>query len=130
MAADVGPEERAARRRRLTIIVGIALVIAVGSRGFRFYADRRAEDAQSDPRGRLAAAPELDHEEVLAGWYDFLAAPDNPGNVGGLPQDDRIAVRADGDTVIAVYKAGYAGQDRCFDLKVGAKGTDVEERDC
>jgi hypothetical protein len=52
----------------LTIIVGIALVIAVGSRGFRFYADRRAEDAQSDPRGRLAAAaPELDHEEVLAG---------------------------------------------------------------
>ena len=63
-------------------------------------------------------------------WYDFLAAPDNPGNVGDLPQDDRIAVRADGDTVIAVYKAGYAGQDRCFDLKVGAKGTDVEERDC
>jgi hypothetical protein len=115
----------------MAIIVAVALVIAIGSRGFDFYVDRRADDAQSDLRGRLeAAAPTLDHEMVLADWYEFLVTPDGPVNIGDLPEDGLIAVRADGDTVIAVYKAGFAGQDRCFDLKVGAESTDVEERDC
>jgi len=67
---------------------------------------------------------------VLAAWYEFLTNPEAPRLLDELPAGDRIAVRAEGETVIAVYKAGFAGQDRCFDLLVGADDTRINERSC
>ena len=47
-----------------------------------------------------------------------------------LPAEGRTAVRAEGDTVVAVYKAGFAGQNRCFDLTIGRTDTRIDERSC
>ena len=131
MTEEISPEEAAARRWRLKVIiaVGVALVLLV--RGFLFYVDRRADQAQEDLRSRLdAVRVDIEHAEVLEDWYRFLADPEDPGALGSLPAADRIAVRAEGETVIGVYKAGFAGEDRCYDLIVTPDETTIHQRDC
>lgn len=128
----VGDGERAARKRRLRIIIAVAVSIIVLGNGFGLYVDRRADAAQANLRRTLvAAAPGLDHEEVLAAWYEFLTDLETPVLLDELlSTENQIAVRAEGDTVIAVYKAGFGGQDLCFDLLVGADETKINERSC
>jgi hypothetical protein len=127
-------EERAGRQRRLHIIIGVAMALFVASAGLGFYVDRRADAAQADLRHRLEeAAATIEHQAVLDAWYLNLGAvwvgtPDDLDEL--LPADDRIVMRAEGETVVAVYKAGFAGQDRCFDLLVGPDGTTIDERSC
>lgn len=124
-------EERAARQRRLRIIAVVAVAFVAVGVAFGFYVDHRASEEQSDLRRRLAqAARNLDHEELLADWYDFRANPRAIDALDQFPTEDRIAVRGEGETVIAIYKAGFAGRDRCFDLRVAADGTEVDERSC
>jgi hypothetical protein len=127
-------EERAGRQRRLRIIIGVALALFVVSAGLGFSVDRRADAAQTDLRHRLEeAAATIDYPAVLDAWHQYLGAvwAGTPHDLDELlPAEDRIAVRAEGETVVAVYDAGFAGQDRCFDLLVGPDGTSIDERSC
>lgn len=131
MEAASSDEERAGRRHRLRIILGVAVALVVAWGSFGFYVDRRADDAQADLRRRLEqASTTVEHDAVLA-WYRSLGDPNAPLLPDDLlPAGDLVALRAEGETVVAVYKAGFAGQDRCFDFRVGPDGTDVEERSC
>lgn len=132
VAEALSDEERAGRKRRLRIIIGVAVALVAVGGIFTFYVDRRADEAQTDLRRRLeAASATVDHEEVLDAWYQFLTNPDAPDRLDEvLPTENRIALRAEGETVVAVYKAGFASQDRCFDFFVGADRTEIDERSC
>lgn len=131
LTEGISPEEAAARRWRLKVIIAVGVALVLLIRGFLFYVDRRADQAQEDLRARLAAVrADIDHAEVLDDWYGFLADPDDPGALGSLPTANRIAVRAEGETVIAVYKAGFAGEDRCYDLVVAPDETTIRSRGC
>ena len=132
MAESLSDEEREGRKRRLRIIIGVAVALGVVWLTFGYNADRRAHEAQSDLRQRLEeASATVDQQAVLDAWYQFLTNPDGPDRLDQvLPAEDRIGMRAEGEAVVAVYEAGFAGQDRCFDFLVGPEKTEVSERSC
>ncbi|MFN3217861.1 MAG: hypothetical protein ACE367_15305 [Acidimicrobiales bacterium] len=134
MEQVLSDEEREGRQRRLHIIIGVAMALLVASTGLGFFVDRRADAAQADLRDRLEeAVATVEHEVVLDAWYRYREAvwAGTPHDLDELvPAEDRIAMRAEGETVVALYKAGFAGQDRCFDFLVGPDGTEIDERSC